>query len=48
MIRDFTYVDDIVNSIFKLLKKVPKIVITKKKKEPPLEFLILEATIQLT
>ena len=32
MIRDFTYVDDIVNSIFKLLKKVPKMVITKKKR----------------
>ena len=39
MIRDFTYVDDIVNSIFKLLKKVPKMVITKKKKEPPFRVL---------
>ena len=39
MIRDFTYVDDIVNSIFKLLKKVPKMVITKKKKNLLLEVL---------
>lgn len=39
MIRDFTYIDDIVSSIFKLLKKVPKIIKTNNKKEVPFRVL---------
>lgn len=36
MVRDFTYIDDIVNSIFKILKKIPKFSNVKKinKKAP--------------
>ena len=36
MIRDFTYIGDITNSIFKLIKKIPRISYLKKKKRPPL------------
>jgi|TARA_B110001452_G_scaffold72442_1_gene58604 UDP-glucuronate 4-epimerase len=39
MVRDFTYVDDIVDSIFKLIKKIPKKIDTKKKKQSPFRVL---------
>jgi len=35
MIRDFTYIDDITNSICKLIKKIPQKSYLKKKKKPP-------------
>lgn len=39
MIRDFTYIDDITSSIFKLIKKIPKKSNFKKKKKPPFRVL---------
>ena len=39
MVRDFTYIDDIVNSIFKLIKKIPKKIDTNKKKQSPFRVL---------
>ena len=40
MIRDFTYIDDITNSICKLIKKIPRKSYLKKRKNLLIEFLI--------
>ena len=39
MVRDFTYVDDIVDSIFKLTNKIPKKIILKNKIMSPFQVL---------
>ena len=39
MVRDFTYVDDIVDTIFKLTNKIPKKIILKTKTIPPFQIL---------
>tara|TARA_Y100001958_G_C21237897_1_gene564764 strand:+ start:1479 stop:2465 length:987 start_codon:yes stop_codon:yes gene_type:complete len=39
MVRDFTYVDDIVDAIFKIIKKIPKKIILKNKTTSPFQVL---------